>query len=369
VTGSGHALGHLLAAAREQFHARAYAIAIAFRSFERDRQPVIVVLRNVVQQRALCTQIDYIRIHFAVVVVVGKACAAGYRLHIEHGARSARNVGEIAVSQAAVERVLLRNQMNQSAVENKNIEPAIVIEVVNPAAPTHILPGLRGDTRSRADVFKSPLAGVAHQAVVPRVGDPQVEQAVAIDVGKHGAHGRRHFAVLSVRYAQVAGNFFEGAVVLIAKQEIFGSVVGNINVGPAVAVKISGDDAHGAALVGAYARRIGHIRERAVAIVVIEAVGGGRVIERSGIVIGSVVGAILGIEFHVTADEKIDAAVAIVVQPRRTDRPSINVDPRLRGDIGECAVAIIVVEDGAAIAGYEQIDEAVVVVIGGDGRH
>src|SRR5205807_8776030 len=67
--------------------------------------------------------------------------------------------------------------------------------------------------------------------------------------------------------------------------------------------------------------------------------------------------------------EKIQPAVAIVVADRRAHAgllASVIVEsgPGNNGDIGECAVLIVVVQDaGGAVAGYENMRPAVVIVI------
>ena len=196
----------------------------------------------------------------------------------------------------------------------------------------------------------------------------KIERAVAINVGKHRPHRRGDFTILAVGHAEIAGNFFEGAVVLVVKQKIFGFIVRDVNVGLAVAVKIRRSHAHGAALISADAGFVRHVGEGAVAVVVIETIGIAGIVERPRIVIGCIEGAILGIELHVTTDEQIDAAVAVVIQPSRTDRPSIDVDSGLGSYVRERTVAIVVVKDGLAVAGDEEVDEAVVVEIGGNRR-
>ena len=57
------------------------------------------------------------------------------------------------------------------------------------------------------------------------------------------------------------------------EQEVFGLVVGDVDVGLAVAVKIRSGHAHGAALVSADARIVRYVGKSAVAIVVVEPVG------------------------------------------------------------------------------------------------
>jgi hypothetical protein len=101
---------------------------------------------------------------------------------------------------------------------------------------------------------------------------------------------------------------------------------------------------------------------------VVEAVRLGGIVEGTGIVVGGVEVAILGIELHVAADEQIDAAVAIVVQPGRADRPAVDFDASLFRDVFERAVAAVAIENRSSVAGDEQIDKAVVVEVGRDRR-
>ena len=93
------------------------------------------------------------------------------------------------------------------------------------------------------------------------------------------------------------------------------------------------------------------------------------VVERSGIVIPGIEIAILGIELHVPADEQIDASVAVVIEPGRTDRPAIDVDPGLGRHIRKRTVALVAVQDRAPVAGHEKVDEAVIVKVGCNRRH
>ena len=186
---------------------------------------------------------------------------------------------------------------------------------------------------------------------------------------EHRAHGRRVLAALAVGDAGGDRDLLERAVVLIVEEEILGLVVGDVDVRVAVEVEIGGGDAHGAALELREARLRAHVGESAVAIVVEQEIGFRRVIQGAGIVVGGVVSPVCRVEFHVTADEEVHAAVAIVVQPGRTDRPAGDIEARLRRDVLERAVPVIAVEDDAAVAADEQVHPAVVVVIRRDRAH
>src|SRR5262249_3088899 len=145
--------------------------------------------------------------------------------------------------------------------------------------------------------------------------------------------GRRGLAVLPESRARIKCDLFERAVSLVMKQEILGLVVRNVDIGIAVAVVIGGRHAHRATLVGRDAGLFAHVRECAFAAVMKQQIGGALVIQRTGIIVGGVVGAVGGVELNVPADEQVHAAVAIVVEPRRVDRPAVYFQAGLRGDI------------------------------------
>src|SRR4051812_28604672 len=105
-------------------------------------------------------------------------------------------------------------------MKDEDVEPAVVVEIVDAAAPTCVLRrGLR-DSGARTDVFESVLSGVAHQSVVLGIGDQEIEAAVAINVGEYRAHGRRTLAVLAVGDTEITGQFFKCPIPLVVKQEV-----------------------------------------------------------------------------------------------------------------------------------------------------
>ena len=58
--------------------------------------------------------------------------------------------------------------------------------------------------------------------------------------GKDWADGGSVLAILAVCDAEFAGDFFKGAVALVVEQKIFRLVVGDVDVGIAVSVVVSG---------------------------------------------------------------------------------------------------------------------------------
>src|ERR1700722_2314901 len=67
---------------------------------------------------------------------------------------------------------------------------------------------------------------------------------------------------------------------------------------------------------------------------------------------------------NVVGDDQIDPSVLVVIEPPCARRPSTLVgDTRLGRDIGEGAIAIIVVKDGAAISRHIKIGIAIIVEV------
>ena len=110
------------------------------------------------QQRAFRAEIHQERVDLAVVVVVGKAGAARDCARAQHRTGIARDIFETVVAQAAKERVFLRDEVNETAMEDEDVEQAVVVEVVDAGSPADILRvGLR-DAVGRADVVEGQLA-------------------------------------------------------------------------------------------------------------------------------------------------------------------------------------------------------------------
>ena len=106
-------------------------------------------------QRALGAEVHQERVHLAVVVVVGKAGAAGHRALCSDRTGIARNIAETVVAKAPKECVLLRDEVNEAAMEDEDVEQAVIVEVVDAGSPTHVLRvGLR-DAVGRADIVEA----------------------------------------------------------------------------------------------------------------------------------------------------------------------------------------------------------------------
>ncbi len=187
-----------------------------------------------------------------------------------------------------------------------------------------------------------------------------------LEIGEDRPHGGSGFAVLSVSHARLHGDFLKRSVAVVMEQEVLGLIVGHVDIGIAIAIEIARGHTHGAANVFGDAGLFADICEGAVAVVVEQHVGAAGIIERAGIVVGSIVGAVLRIELHVASDEEIHAAVVIVIQPGGADRPARHIQAGLGGDVFEGAIAFVAVQRDVAVAGDQQVHKAVVIEVGGD---
>jgi len=162
--------------------------------------------------------------------------------------------------------------------------------------------------------------------------------------------------------------------VLVLIERAGGGVVGNVNVGPAVVVEVGGEDTEAVGAVGAEdSSEFGNVGEGAVAVVAKENIFSADEAGRAAsdhyafIQAGAGLGDGCGGEIHVDVigDEEIEFAVAIVVNEGATAVPAVAVccDAGFFGDFGEGAVAVIVIETILAEVADEEIVEAVVVVI------
>ena len=122
------------------------------------------------------------------------------------------------------------------------------------------------------------------------------------------------------------------------------------------------------------AGRLAHVGERAVAVVVEQLHEAGRQAARPAVdrhalpaAIGAFarLGQLLERRVEIARDQQIEAAVAVVVDPRAAAAVAGRGrrQPRLRRHVGEGAVAVVAIQGVVAVAGDEQVVEAVVVEV------
>src|ERR1051326_1208761 len=75
------------------------------------------------------------------------------------------------------------------------------------------------------------------------------------------------------------------------------------------------------------------------------------------------------VPIHVTRDEQIETAVAIVVEPSGARGPTLVDLRQLVCDVAESPIAVVVIKAIGLVAGNKKINETVVVVIRGGNAH
>ena len=68
-------------------------------------------------------------------------------------------------------------------------------------------------------------------------------------------------------------------------------------------------------------------------------------------------------EFGKLADKKIEAAIVVIVEPDSAGGPSRRSYPRFFGDVGKRAIAIVVIQNAAAVLGDVKVGQAIAIVI------
>ena len=201
------------------------------------------------------------------------------------------------------------------------------------------------------------------------VSNVDILPAIAIDVGGVDAHAGFVATVFTGGNSGHQRYIFEGAVMFIEEEEIGPGVVCNRDVGPSVVVEVGEYDAHALGFRLAYAGRTARVGESPVVVVVVELDVLALVI--SGMAVGTVSRTLLtapqvvfGGPLDVVRDNKIEPSVFVVIEPPGAGGPSSFVgNASFRSDVGESSVAIIVIENRAAITGDVQIRVSVVVEV------
>ena len=202
-----------------------------------------------------------------------------------------------------------------------------------------------------------------------QVRDIEVKPAVAIHVGSIDTHSCLIAAVFARRDSRKKRDILKPAVVFVNKEKIRPRIIRNCNVWPAVIVEVSQNHAHPLRFGLADARRVAHVREGAVVVVVVELCLLAFVVSR--MTVGTIARPMfstpdinLWSPLNVVRDEQIEPAILVVIKPSCTGRPAALVrNAGLSRDVGECAISVVVVENGVVITGYVKIRVAIVIKV------
>src|SRR2546425_633609 len=265
-------------------------------------------------------------------------------------------------------RILLLNRVEIVPLRDEKVLPAVVVVIEEANAPPGMQHGDAAETAGEAGVRKAAVAGVLinRVALIGKIRDDKIGQTVVVVIGEVHAHAGERAAVAIDSDTGEEANFFERAVALVVIQKLDHGIVGNENVDVAVAVVIGESDAKPLAGLreAALLRQFG---EMTVAVIVIHERRDG--LEDVGVAIGAMALLVFAapdvveIPLHVTQNNQIQQAVAVQIHPGGAGGPSAAGDASLLRYVSERAVAVVVVKLVATVGGYEEVLEAVIVVV------
>src|SRR5205814_986017 len=156
------------------------------------------------------------------------------------------------------------------SIDLQDVRPAVIIVINEAATPSNVLV-VDADSRGECNVTKGSVAVVVIEVarVVGEVGLENIKPSVAVIIGDGNAHSGLFVAILAVGAAGDHRDIGESAVVVVVEEDAGFGIHGDINIGPAVIIKIIGHGSDGIPRAGLEDSGLrGDIGEGAVAAVV-----------------------------------------------------------------------------------------------------
>src|SRR6266404_4958947 len=159
------------------------------------------------------------------------------------------------------------------AVGNEQIDPAVVVVIEKLGSPADIRKADRRHSGIVGNVRERIAANVAvkHIVFIVEVSDEYVEPSVVIIVTQRDAHTALLGAVSVNRHARFEPDLLKRAVPVVMVEIVRRRVVGDVNIYPAIAIKVTGENVQPVVtyrIVAASLLR--QVRKRSVAVLVIE---------------------------------------------------------------------------------------------------
>ncbi len=199
--------------------------------------------------------------------------------------------------------------------------------------------------------------------------------AVEIVVADSDAHAGLLHAVFAESDAPQHAFLAKSAITIVHEEQTGSGVTGDVDVLPAVFIKIGGDDRHAVGGWGVVdAGFLSYVSEGPVAVVAIEGMlTGGQAARsafdgntfRAAVGIFARSGSVFERKTDVVGNKQIEMAVAIVIHERATSAKPRLVTQKTSGfgDVGESAVAVVAVKRVLAEVGAKNVLEAIVVEV------
>ena len=252
------------------------------------------------------------------------------------------------------------------AVANQNTGPPAVIEIVELHSPSE--PGRNpSQADCTCDVVKCIVAAVEKDCwrIVAKVGLHNILIAIVRVVARGGAHTRLHGALFAVCNTGRFADFGKSTVVIVVVEKIWSRITSNVHVGPSIVVEIGRQRSKPIAAGGfGDSGGLRNIGECAVPVVVVKRVDAHFKAARSTHNVYSLPSAPLALarpghrvitEIHVAHHEKVDFAIAVIVEKTASRAPFTfaSFQAGRFAHLTESPIAVIVIQDVLSPIGNE----------------
>src|SRR5262245_27760023 len=255
-------------------------------------------------------------------------------------------------------------------VREKQIDQTVVVVVEELQAPAAQEARRLRHTIRRRDIRKEfvPLVSIQRKHLLIDIGNEEILFAVTIDVRGVHAHAGAWRAVGAEPDLGGQPDLVPLALAAVDEQEILHGVVRDEEIHQTVIVDVGGHDAEALADRALNVGTGRHVGEGAVAVVAVQEVR--RPLENAGDAVEAFPKLVVAAEHFArrrildeAAEEQIELAVVVVVEPDRTRRPARRRDSSFGRDVAERPVAVVLVESAPAVRRHEDVWISVVVVI------
>src|ERR1035438_622333 len=260
------------------------------------------------------------------------------------------------------------NEIVGEPIGEDQIEIAVVVVVEKLQPPSAHPPCGHANAEGHGDIIERQvfIVLVERENFFIDIGDEQIHPAIFVEIGGVHAHSRTRTPFGAVSNIGLQSKFVELPWAAIHKEKICDRVVGDEKVHQAIVVDVGGDDAKSFAWMSGNARLFADVGEGSVAIIVKEKIGHGTEDSRNAVMplaVGRDTAAVRRVKIHKVANEKVEPAIVVVIEPNRARGPPWHANASLFGDVRKRAVAIVVVENALSILRHVKIGEAVAVII------
>src|ERR1700719_4658396 len=141
--------------------------------------------------------------------------------------------------------VVLFHVVEDMALDDKGVLPTVIVKILEPYSPAGRFSGERAEAGFEFLGTEGTMSVIVKGDVglVRKLCDEKVRKTVVVVILKDNTHAGKHFAITRQRRAGFQSAFGESAVAVVMEKELIGDVIGDKNVGEAVAIVIGEGDA------------------------------------------------------------------------------------------------------------------------------